>query len=76
MTGFGDSTQDFELRVYVGEIGQRNPVRTELQMRNVEVFREHDIELAFPQMDLWVRNKVEVQTATAADKPPTPEPKV
>lgn len=76
MTGFGDSAQDFELRVYVGEIGQRNPVRTELQMRIVEVFREHDIELAFPQMDLWVRNKVEVQTATAADKPPTPEPKV
>ena len=76
MTGFGDSTQNFELRVYVGEIGQRNPVRTELQMRIVEVFREHDIELAFPQMDLWVRNKVEVQTATAADKPPTPEPKV
>lgn len=61
MTGFGDSTQDFELRVYVAEISQRNPVRTELQMRIVEVFRENDIELAFPQMDLWLRNQVQVQ---------------
>ncbi len=56
MTGFGDSTQDFELRVYVAEINQRNLVRTELQMHIAEVFREHDIELAFPQRDLWLRN--------------------
>ncbi len=55
MTGFGDSTQDFELRVYVGEINQRNPVRTDLQFRIAEVFREHGIEIAFPQMDLWIR---------------------
>lgn len=75
MTGFGDSTQDFELRVYVGEIGQRNPVRTELQMRIVEVFRENDVELAFPQMDLWLRNTVQVQTTAAAEEPPPAEHK-
>jgi len=56
MTGFGDSSQDFELRAFVAEIGQRNPVRTELQMRIAEVFHQHDIEIAFPQMDLWVRS--------------------
>jgi len=56
LTGFGDSSLDFELRVYVAEIGQRNPVRTELQMRIVEMFREHDIEIAFPQRDVWLRN--------------------
>ena len=69
LIGLGVSTQDFELWVYVGEISQRNPVRTELQMRIVETFRENDIELAFPQMDLWVRNKVQVQPP-AADAPP------
>jgi potassium efflux system protein len=61
MTGFGDSSQDFELRAFVAEIGQRNPVRTELQMRIAEVFRQHDIEIAFPQMDLWMRNGLPVQ---------------
>ena len=58
MTGFGDSTQDLELRVYVAEIAQRNPVRTELQMQIAEAFRANGIELAFPQMDVWMRNEV------------------
>lgn len=65
MMGFGNSTLDFELRVYVGEINQRNVVKTELQFRIAEVFRERDIELAFPQMDLWVRNAVAVKLPQA-----------
>jgi potassium efflux system protein len=69
MIGFGDSTQDFELRVYVGEINQRNPVRTELQMRIVQMFREHDIEIAFPQRDVWLRNAVEVNAPSQPAAP-------
>lgn len=71
MMGFGNSTLDFELRVYVGEINQRNQVKTELQFRIAEVFKQHDIEMAFAQMDLWVRNAQEVgaafQPAPSAD---------
>jgi potassium efflux system protein len=77
MTGFGDSSQDFDLRVSVAEIAQRNPVRTDLQMRIAEVFREHDIEIAFPQMDLWLRNEMRVQQAPAqprSDKMAAPQP--
>ena len=70
MTGFGDSTQDLELRVYVAEIAQRNPVRTELQMQIAEVFRANDIELAFPQMDVWMRNEVRVAATAPASAPP------
>jgi potassium efflux system protein len=69
MTGFGDSTQDFELRVYVGEINQRNPVRTELQFRITEVFREHDIEIAFPQRDVWLRNAGEANLPPQSEAP-------
>jgi potassium efflux system protein len=65
MSGFGDSSQDFDLRVSVAEIAQRNPVRTDLQMRIAEVFRERDIEIAFPQMDLWLRNEVQLKGAPA-----------
>jgi potassium efflux system protein len=68
MMGFGDSTQDFELRFFVAEINQRNLVRTELQMRIAEVFREHDIEIAFPQRDVWLRNTLETNA------PPQPAP--
>jgi potassium efflux system protein len=66
MTGFGESTQDFELRVYVAEIDQRNPVRTELQFRIAAAFREHDIEIAFPQRDVWIRNAAALQPAPSA----------
>jgi len=68
MMGFGDSTLDFELRVYVGEIGQRNPVKTELQFRIAEEFKAHDIEIAYPQRDLWVRNAVELKRAVKAEE--------
>jgi potassium efflux system protein len=68
MTGFGDSTQNFELRVYVGEIGQRGGVQNELRFRIVEVCREHDIELAFPQRDVWIRNAEELRGV--AGQPP------
>ena len=61
MMGFGDSTQDFELRVYVAEINQRNLVKTELQFRIAEEFKQHDIEIAYAQMDLWLRNPVDVK---------------
>jgi len=71
MMGFGNSTLDFELRVYVGEINQRNLVKTELQFRIAEVCREHDIELAFPQMDLWLRNAVEMKLPETLQEPPS-----
>jgi potassium efflux system protein len=61
MTGFGDSSQDFELRFFVAEIGQRNLVRTELQMRIAEVFRANDIEIAYPTRDVWLRNAPEAK---------------
>jgi potassium-dependent mechanosensitive channel len=66
LTSFGDNAQTFELRVCVAEIAQRGPVTNDLQMRIAEVFRENDIEIAFPQMDVWLRN------AQATDVAPAP----
>ncbi|MEP6940661.1 MAG: mechanosensitive ion channel domain-containing protein [Rudaea sp.] len=65
MTGFGDSTLDFELRVFVAEINQRNVVRTELMMRIAETFAENDIEIAFTQHDVWLRTPVELKGGSA-----------
>jgi potassium efflux system protein len=71
MMGFGDSTLDFELRFFVAEINQRNLVRTELQIRINQVFRDNGIEIAFPQRDVWFRNALqtgrEPQSAPSAE---------
>lgn len=49
-------TFDFDLRVFVAEIGDRNRARDALFTRIAEVFREKNIEMAFPQTDIWFRN--------------------
>ena len=49
---FGPSSLDFELRVFVGQILDRNRARTAMMTRIAAVFREEGIEIAFPQLDL------------------------
>jgi potassium efflux system protein len=66
MSGFGDNAQNFDVRFCVAEVGQRNPVRTELQFRIAQAFREHDIEIAFPQLDVWMRNTPPAKVPTSA----------
>jgi len=74
MTGFGDSTQDFELRFFVAEISQRNLVRTELVMRIAEVFRDNDVEIAYPTRDVWFRNTLDTAgSGVPAQAAPTAE---
>jgi potassium efflux system protein len=49
-------TFDFDLRVFVADIGDRNRARDALYTRIADVFREKNIEMSFPQMDVWFRN--------------------
>jgi potassium efflux system protein len=75
LTVFGDNAQLFELQACVAEINQRASVKNDLQMRIADVFRENGIEIAFPQMDLWVRSPVQVHEDDSAGKTaasPTP----
>ncbi|HEX6832699.1 MAG TPA: mechanosensitive ion channel domain-containing protein [Rudaea sp.] len=74
MAAFGESTQDFELRVCVADVGQRNPVRTELQFQIAQAFKQNDIELAFPQMDLWFRNELTTQARREKRDQDAPSP--
>jgi small-conductance mechanosensitive channel len=45
----------------------RGSVQNELQFRIVEVCREHDIELAFPQRDIWIRNAEDLRPTLDAE---------
>lgn len=54
--GFGDSTLNFELRVFVEHFDYYVDTRSILHTRIAERFREFGIEIAFPQRDLNIRN--------------------
>jgi potassium efflux system protein len=53
--GFGESSLDFELRVFVGGLRDYFEARSALHMAIDQAFRKADIEIAFPQRDLHLR---------------------
>ena len=50
--GFGESSLDFELRVWVVDVGNRLTVKSELHQEVDRSFREAGIVIAFPQRDV------------------------
>jgi len=46
---FGDSSLDFELRCFIGDIKKRSRVLSDLHFSIDAIFRENDIEIPFPQ---------------------------
>jgi len=58
MMGYGDSSVDYELRVFVNKWANIVPVKDELYTSVFKAFREHDIEIPFPQRDINFRNAI------------------
>ena len=67
-TDFGESSLDFELRVWIPDADTRLKVKSDLYHEIEQAFRETNIEIPFPQMDLHFRN------SGGEDKVPSPEP--
>jgi potassium efflux system protein len=61
--GFGDSSLDFEIRVFVRELGKRMPLMHELHVAVEKVLRENNINIPFPQRDIHIQSPL-----------PAPEP--
>jgi len=77
--GFGDSTLDFELRNFLRDFTQRFIVSHELHMALDAALREADIEIAFPQRDLNIKNPETLKAileepGTAKKTKPKPKP--
>ena len=53
--GFGASSLDFEVRVFVAETSHRMPVMHELHVAIERALRKNNIEIPFPQQDLHLR---------------------
>ena len=78
-TTFGPSTLDHELRFFVSELGDRNPAVDELNRKIDQLFRENGIEIAFNQMDVYIKNmqgeEQKVESNSAALPPPAEDGK-
>ena len=61
--GFGESSLDFDLRVWIANFDNSILVRSEINQEIDRYFRENGIEIPFPQRDLHVRS---VDAAAAA----------
>lgn len=64
--GFGDSTLDFELRCFVRDVTRRFLVISDLNFAIDDIFRENNVTIAFPQLDVWHRSA----PPQACDDPP------
>lgn len=56
LIGFGDSSLDFSVRIFVSELFNRLPVTHDLHIRLEKALREHGIEIPFPQRDIHIRS--------------------
>ena len=54
---FGASTLDHELRVYVGQLSERIRTIDQLNRRINELFEQYGIEIAFNQLDIFIKNQ-------------------
>lgn len=68
---FGDSTLNFEVRVFIPHIEYFVPVRHELHNAIYKVFKKEGIEIAFPQRDLNIRSIGELSELVAQRKSET-----
>jgi MscS family membrane protein len=66
MQGFGDSSLDFELRCWVNHPSQRGLLTHELYMEIYKALGREEIEIPFPQRDLWVREVPETLAREAS----------
>ncbi|MFO8152829.1 mechanosensitive ion channel domain-containing protein [Thioalkalivibrio sp.] len=66
---FGDSSLGFELRVYVSQLKDRLATTSELHQIIVREFRRKGIEIAYPQMDLHIRDMAPMARADSREEP-------
>lgn len=54
-SNFGNSTLDFNLMVYIDNLSNSTSTQTDLRLAIIRTFREHNIDIAFPQLDVHLK---------------------
>ncbi len=70
-TGFGDSTLNFELRVFAGSVLDRATIAHELHMAIAKAFREQGIEISYPQRDVHIDSSSPIEVVLKPRSPAT-----
>ncbi len=65
---FGESSLDFELRIWIGDFANRRLVQSELNQEIDRRFRSAEIEIPFPQRDLHLRS-IDESAASTLESP-------
>jgi len=71
----GTSTFNYEVRFHVKELVDRLPTSDAVLTAIVEKFREHNIEMAFNQMDIYVKNMLGQESKLESKQITLPAPK-
>ncbi|WP_416140883.1 mechanosensitive channel MscK [Halomonas sp. HK25] len=77
---YGESTLNFELRIFVNALGDRLYATDEVNCRVGELFAEHEVDIAFNQLDVWLHRhdgaarKVESSGSPSQVNPAFPPP--
>ncbi len=70
---FGESSLDFQLRAYIPDVDRRMRISSDLRFAIDRAFREHGIEIPFPQRDLHIRTgNLAASTAAASTETSLP----
>ena len=69
LRAFGDSSVDLEIRIWIDDpSGGRSNVVSEVLLRVWDLFREHGIEIPFPQRDLHLKSS-EIPLSSGSSRP-------
>ncbi|NIV15388.1 MAG: mechanosensitive ion channel, partial [Aliifodinibius sp.] len=66
--GFGSSSWELELRVWLASPKKYQVVRSNLNCAIVEKFRANNVEIPFPQRDLHLRTSIPVPINNQGDR--------
>ncbi|KZB65316.1 mechanosensitive ion channel protein MscS [Thalassospira sp. MCCC 1A02491] len=78
LRGFGDNSVDLEIRFWIDDPQNgRGNIISEILLNVWDAFKEHDIEIPFPQRDLHLRSgdaPIKIEMSSPQTPPQTPKP--